>query len=120
MGFDGLVDGAVVHEIAPFLPADGWAYTGNGTPVRAHVSANWPKLFGYLDRNAGNVPALLAAIPKIEALKCRGLKSSYLSKDDQKAGRRVRLDAMRVGAANRAARTQQLSTQRGAWGVCKA
>ena len=114
-------DAAKLHAAAPFMPAELWSYIGkSGTPVRAFVSAQWPKLHAYLDLNHGCPEKLARAIPQVERLKSAESRMPVRrTADEAREINKSRQQLRRVTTANMAARAQQLSTQRGAWKVCK-
>jgi hypothetical protein len=88
-------------------------------PIRAHINHEWPKLYEYMLRHESEPHRLLALIPQILRLKARDVRGDRLSSDDSaEAARNSRFINM-TNAANKAARLQQLSTQRSAWNVCK-
>lgn len=118
---DSQEDADSLHAHNQFMPANYWNYGGKcGTPVRAFIMEQWPKLHAYLDRNHGNAEKLARVIPELVKLKARGVRvKSRHSASDDKEFRQAKLELQRVTTANRAARAQQLSTQRSAWNVCK-
>jgi hypothetical protein len=108
---------AEVNALAEFMPMHAWQLN---TPVRAYIAAQWPKLSEWLLANDGNPKKLLTVIPQIERLKSKAVHASKLNADDVKEAAKDRAAARNIHASNRLARSQQLSTQRGAWNVCKA
>ena len=114
----GGVDAEESHAIAEFLPPYDARYLYR-TPVRAYIAANWPKLNTYLLANEKNTDSLLRIIPQVEKLQFKGKCGVGLSSSDRREVKKDREELRRVSAANNAARRQQLSTQRGAWNVCK-
>ena len=114
-------DATALHAAVPFMPNSFWVYHSKfgGAPVRAVVGAEWPSLGKFLDANIGRPEKLLSCVPQIKRLRFRGAARHILSSADQKEGAATMKDARQVAVSNRAARTQQLSTQRGAWHVVK-
>jgi len=116
-------DSEELHRMCPFMPAEAWRYRKfkGVTPVRAFVATQWPKLAAYLIANEKKPERLLLAAEQVMRLKCKTKKlESGLSDEDIRDGRKNRQELRRVETANKAAREQQLSTQRGAWSTCKA
>lgn len=108
---------AQVHSLAEFMPMFGWQLH---TPVSAYIAAQWPKLSKWLLTNEDDPKKLLTVIPQIERLKSRDVHAVKIGAEDVAEASKSRKDQRAVHVANRAARAQQLSTQRGAWNVCKA
>jgi len=119
LGVD-LEDDAAMVEFSnayPFLPSSKWQYRA---PVRAFVASQWPKLGEWLLKHESNPVSCLAVVPKIVGLKCSQTnKSTFIDKKDLADGERTRLAMKITKASNAARRTQRLSSQRGAWNVCK-
>lgn len=90
------------------------------TPVRAYVMQQWPKLGNWLLQNERDHKKVSSIIEQVARLRFNNeRRPSFLSKDDKLEGAKTRREAAIVSASNNAARKQQLSTQRGAWNVCK-
>ena len=103
-----------------FLPTDYFEWLGHGggsPPISAVVAAEWPKLAAYIESHEGD--KLLNCASQVLRLQYRCKKRGALKADEYREIEKTRRDGRRVDAANKAARTQQLSTQRGAWTVCK-
>lgn len=114
-------DAEALHAAMPFMPPQ-WHHYEAGRrqrPIRAVVAACAPRLHAYLDMHHGKPEKLLAAIPGILKLDIAGRRMAATSEADKKEQRKAIESLKRVEAANKAARRQQLSTQRGAWNVCK-
>lgn len=106
----------------PFLPTEAWRYftRGGGGAVRATIASEWPKLFTFLDRHRGDPEKLLSVTKKVSELRYLAKRrQGALSAADRRELDRDKHELRRVTTANRAARAQQMSNQRGAWNVCK-
>lgn len=113
-------DAAAMHDRYPFLPALFWSYVGrSSTPVRALISAEWPRLHAFLDRNANNPEKLKQAPRQIVKLKCLDITRHSVSADDRKAWTKTKRDLRIKEAGLSAARDQRKSHGRSAWNVCK-
>lgn len=112
------VEAMEIHRKVPFFPIEAWGY--RRTPVRAFVAAQFPKLADHLIATEGKSELWADLVPEVCKLKAKGSRGvGFLNRDDAKVMKKTREDLRSVTTANRAARKQQLSTQRGAWKVCK-
>ena len=107
---------AALHARIPFLPANEHLYF---KPARAYIAAEWPNLSRFLLAHERDPVKLLSVVPQIVRLTSASKASSPRSAADRKENGDATKELRRVEAANHAARRQQLSTQRGAWNVCK-
>jgi hypothetical protein len=113
-------DAAATHGRYKFMPLDLWRYKGRGNGAREYVYAEFPKLAAFLTANAKKPERLVASIPQVVRLAAKGgAHISRLSKEDRAEMNKIKREAKAVAVSNEAARKQQLSTQRGAWNVCK-
>ena len=113
-------DAAALHKAYPFLPALRWSYLGRAsTPVRAFISAEWPRLFAYLDTNASKPEKLAKAPAQIVKLTCRDARRGTLTAADKREAKVTRYRQKSKEAGLKAATAQRKSHGRSAWNVCK-
>jgi hypothetical protein len=109
-----------LHAQFPFLPGCKWTYAGKyGTPIRAFIAAEWPKLADYIDAHS-NDEAKLAKLPsQIIKLTCKDKQRERLSKEDKAVAARNHRTIVKSEAGIEAARRQRESQSGAAWKTCK-
>ena len=109
-----------VHHGIAWLPNDVFDWIPvKSREIRPFVSHEWPKLSAYLIANGADAERMERCAHQVVRLRCVGKRIEVRSAADTKDAAASRRNERAIHAANRAARKQQLSTQRGAWNVCK-
>lgn len=116
-------DSVELHKMCPFLPPEAWKYRWmkGRTQIRAFVDVQYPSLAAFLLANERKPERLAGVAEQVMRLAYRPSRkaNSKFSDAERMEFNAAKKELRRVETANRAARRQQLSTQRGAWNVCK-
>jgi hypothetical protein len=107
-----------LHADIPFMPSELFSYR-KGTPVRAIVEREWPKLANYLNANSSNPEKLLKAASQVVKLTYKGKRRVVVSNSERNELEKTKQSLRRATTEWAGSNRGRLSNLRGAWNVCK-